>query len=69
MTQYSTTTYHLLTRYNPTLLTAQITRHTQTTQPTPTLTHWVPSNRHGRIPVIGLDTGAIPGTSPHHTRS
>lgn len=30
-----------------------------------TMQTWVPSDRHGRIPCIGLDRGAIPGSVPH----
>jgi hypothetical protein len=39
------------------------------TEPPPTITtatQWVPSDRHGRIPCIGLDSGAMPNTRPDH---
>lgn len=39
--------------------------------PAPTLRtaiHWTPSDRLGRIPCIGLDSGHIPGSRPDQLR-
>jgi hypothetical protein len=50
---------------------ASIALHLERTTAPPQVSeaiHWTPSDRHGRIPTIGLDTGHIPGTRPDTIR-
>lgn len=50
---------------------ASIALHLERTIPPPQVSdavYWRPSDRHGRIPVIGLDSGHIPGTRPDRIR-
>lgn len=58
---------HLASRFTQAALIHQIQKTTPA--PTPnTVTLWTPSDRHGRIPCIGLDSGHIPGTRPDTLR-
>jgi hypothetical protein len=64
MTDQVDTVPTTLSRYTS---AAQALRNEAATTPptiTSATTQWVPSDRHGRIPVIGLDSGHLPGSRP-----
>lgn len=57
-----------LARFTHAATALQIQRATPPTDIRTTIETWTPSDRHGRIPCIGLDSGHIPNTRPdtHH---
>ncbi len=65
MTDQVDTVPVVLARFTTAAAALQIERSAEPVDLRTTVTEtWVSSDHHGRIPCIGLDSGAMPGTRP-----